>query len=349
MPEVMLYVLIFFIAALFIALFIWPEKGIFSYWIHRIHTNEKILLEDALKYIQHCEFHHQHSNLHGLAGALKISIGKVSKLLDQMTELNLIQVAENEIHLTAKGFDDALRITRAHRLLEEFLAQETSLPFEEFHRRADKIEHTITEKELEELSLQLGYPSFDPHGDPIPTARGKIKEMVGQPLTDQSVNQTFQISHLEDEPPQIYAQLVAEGLYPGMAIYLAEKTPRKFRFWSKRGEHILSPLIAANISVIPVSRQIMPQEQITNRLSDLAVGEKAEIKLLSPRLRKVERRRLMDLGIIPGTLVEAVLRSAHGDPTAYRIRGSLIALRWEQTNHIEIKPKNSEKKDRVNA
>jgi len=52
--------------------------------------------------------------------------------------------------------------------------------------------------------------------------------------------------------------------------------------------------------------------------------------------RKHERRRLMDLGILPGTLIEAVLRSPGGDPTAYRVRGALIALREEQSRWIYI-------------
>ena len=349
MSDPMIYFLLFLVAGLFITLFLWPDKGVFSSWLYRLRTKQKVLLEDALKFIQHCEFHNEHATLHGLAGAMKISTSKASKVLDQMSVLNLIQVAENEIHLTPKGFDYALRITRAHRLLEEFLAQETSLPLEEFHKRADKLEHTLTENELEELSLQLGNPSFDPHGDPIPTASGKIIKMEGKPLTDHTVNRTFRITHLEDEPVEVYSQLVAEGLYPGMVIYLTEKSPKKYRFWSKLGEHILTPMIATNISVVPVDNVRIPQKGISSRLSDLALGAKAEIVSLSPYLRNVERRRLMDLGIIPGTFVEAQLRSARGDPTAYRVRGSLIALRQDQTNLIEIKPLGVEEKDLINV
>ncbi len=349
MPDPLVYLIIFFALGILIAILFWPDKGIISFWLRSVRNNKRIVLEDALKFIQHCKFHNHHATLHGLSGALKISPDSVFKLLNQMTELDLIKVEENEIHLTAKGFDYALRITRAHRLWEEFLAQETSLPFEEFHRQADKVEHTITDKELEELALQLGNPCFDPHGDPIPTASGKMKQMEGSPLTDLPENQTLRITHLEDEPEEVYAQLIAEGLHPGMVIYLVEKNHHRYRFWSRLGEHILTPVIAANISASPIYEAILPQKRTLKSLSELALGDKAKIKRLSPLLRNVERRRLMDLGFIPGTIVEANLRSAHGDPTAYRIRGSQIALRKEQTNLIEIEKHYSGEKDLVNV
>jgi DtxR family Mn-dependent transcriptional regulator len=72
------------------------------------------------------------------------------------------------------------------------------------------------------------------------------------------------------------------------------------------------------------------------RLSSLAVGESAEVVSLLPGLRSAERRRMMDLGLLPGTVVEAELRSPAGDPTGYRVRGAVIALRRDQADHIRI-------------
>ena len=65
-------------------------------------------------------------------------------------------------------------------------------------------------------------------------------------------------------------------------------------------------------------------------------GEHGQIVGLSPRCRGPERRRMMDLGILPGTVVTAELISPSGDPTAYRIRDALIALRVEQAQLINI-------------
>lgn len=342
MSDALIFLLLFSGITLILSLLLWPGKGIITFLPQYAEKKRRIIIEDALKFIQHCEFHGCSATLNGLAGAINISPGRVSNLLKRMSELNFIEFGENEIHLTTKGVDYALHITRAHRLWEEFLAQETSFPLEELHRRADMLEHTMTESELEELSLQLGNPSYDPHGDPIPTLKGKIRKLVGKSITDMTVNQTLRITHLEDEPQEVFAQLNAEGLHPGMYIHLVEKTPKKIRFWSKYGEHVLSPVVADNISVTPKKDVSIPQKRTVVSLSELPQGERAEIESLSPRLRKIERRRLMDLGVIPGMTVEARLHGAHGDPIAYNIRGSLIALRREQTNLIEVKLLNSE-------
>ncbi len=73
-------------------------------------------------------------------------------------------------------------------------------------------------------------------------------------------------------------------------------------------------------------------------LCGLALGESAEVVALSPGLRGQERRRLLDLGLLPGTQVTAELRSPSGDPTAYRVRGAVIALREEQARLVRVKP-----------
>jgi Fe2+ transport system protein FeoA len=71
-------------------------------------------------------------------------------------------------------------------------------------------------------------------------------------------------------------------------------------------------------------------------LADLVPPESGRVREISPRCRGVERRRILDLGIVPGTLVTAELVSPSGDPTAYRVRDTLIALRREQANTIKI-------------
>jgi DtxR family Mn-dependent transcriptional regulator len=343
MSEPLIFLLIILGMGIFIALIFWPEKGVVAFGVYQAQRKKRVKIEDTLKFIQHSELHGEAVNLNTIAGALNISPAKMSGLLEQMANQHLIEYGENKIHLTPKGVDYALHITRAHHLWEEFYAQETGLPLEEIHRRADMVEHTATDEELEALSSQLGNPMYDPHGDPIPSAKGKIKGRVGKSLLALETKQTLRITHLEDEPKEVFTQLIAEGLYPGMYIYLIEKGRNKIRFWSKFGEHILSPTIADNISATPVRDFVMPQKRTVRTMSELQLGEKAEIEGLSPSFRSIERRRLMDLGFLPGTVVEAKLKGSHDDPIAYGIRGSLIALRKEQANLIEVKANHSEK------
>jgi DtxR family Mn-dependent transcriptional regulator len=72
-------------------------------------------------------------------------------------------------------------------------------------------------------------------------------------------------------------------------------------------------------------------------LSELGVGSRGQVLTISRACRGAERRRFLDLGLVPGTLVTPELRSPAGDPTAYRIREALIALRKEQARHVRVK------------
>jgi Fe2+ transport system protein FeoA len=83
-----------------------------------------------------------------------------------------------------------------------------------------------------------------------------------------------------------------------------------------------------------MNRHISPQPDRPLTLDQLAVGRAATVSGLT--CQGANRHRLMDLGILPGTRIEAEMRSPLGDPTAYRVRGAVIAMRREQAQQIEI-------------
>ena len=178
-------------------------------------------------------------------------------------------------------------------------------------------------------------PSYDPHGDPIPTRMGDLPPLRGHPLATLGVGGQGTIVHLEDEPEGIYIQLVAEGLHLSMVVQLIQVTPEQVCFSVEGRKHVLPPIVAANIFVIP---RIVEEsgDEVLETLARLEPGQQAMVVRLSPNCRGLERRRLMDLGILPGTIVKAQLRSPSGDPTAFQIRGALIALRAEQSSHIQV-------------
>lgn len=79
-------------------------------------------------------------------------------------------------------------------------------------------------------------------------------------------------------------------------------------------------------------------EENTITLRDLKPGQQAKVVNISQGCQGAERRRFMDLGIVPGTIIEAEMTSPSGDPTAYNIRGAVIALRREQAQFINMAP-----------
>lgn len=149
------------------------------------------------------------------------------------------------------------------------------------------------------------------------------------------LNEFANIIHVEDEPNAIYSQILAEGLFPGMQIRMMEISDKRVKFIANGEECILSPLIAKNITVgvLQFEKQI---EGKFKALSSLKIGEEGTILGIAKSLRGQQRRRLMDLGIVPGTKIEAELQSLTGDPVAYRVRGTTVALRKQQTEKIYL-------------
>lgn len=337
MPDPLLSLV--FVAAVcgVLALFFWPERGLFWRWQRTQQMSERVLAEDALKQIYEAQMSGRSANRHDLATALRISEHQLGALLSGMKQRELLASAADPITLTSDGNEHALHIIRAHRLWERYLAEETGYGATEWHQRAHTREHQLSPADLAALAARLNNPTHDPHGDPIPSTDGQVIAQDRRLLSDLTVGELGRIVHLEDEPPAVYAQVVAEGLAPGMEIRVLEATPQRIRFWADGNERILAPLLATNISVVPLTaNESSGPVSPSARLTALKPGEDAVVAGIAPTCRGAERRRFLDLGILPGTRIEAALASPSGNPVAYRVRGALIALRHNQAEHIQI-------------
>ena len=335
-PVVALGVTGLFIA--FAALFFWPTRGLYPRWRRNRRLTEHVLTEDALKHLFKCSVQGHEPTVESVAGALQITVNKAVSLMERLAQMELAAIDQDVWRLTPAGQSAALHIVRAHRLWERYLADSTGFAEAEWHHQAEWHEHELLPADADVLATQLGNPTHDPHGDPIPDATGNYVAYDGKLLSAWPMEQPARIVHVEDEPEAIYAQLLAEGLYPGMEVKILEKTPQRVRFWANGDEHVLAPLVAANITVVPLPRNDAPALPSGQRLVSLRIGEQGRVTQLSPRCRGAERRRMMDLGILPGALISAELFSPSGGTTAYKIRDALIALRTEQASLIYITP-----------
>lgn len=336
MPQPLLYLLIATgLIALTLAL-VWPMHGIIPRIRQARRSTERVLIEDTLKHLHSLETRQRRPTLESVAGAVNISVNRVPPLLETMQDRELVTMHNGDFHLTDHGREYALHMIRAHRLWESYLADTTGYGESDWHGQAEAIEHTLAPQDVDALAARLGNPVIDPHGDPIPTAAGEYVPHGGHPLSGVQAGETVRIVHLEDEPDMVYAQLVADGLYLDQIIQVLENDPQRVRFWADGHEHTLAPLVAANVSVLPLPPEVSTDIAPAQRLDGLQEGEQANITAISRACRGAERRRLMDLGIVPGTQVTVEMHSPSGDPTAYRIRDTIIALRREQARHIRI-------------
>ncbi len=315
------------IALLIIIGFIRREK-------RRNRQLSRIYLEDALKFIYHQNEMNKPASLDGLKGVLSISMTKVHHILSDLQRQKLIRLSERGVELLEGGRRLVMEIIRAHRIWETYLQQETDLPMHEIHSNADHKEHEIRGEKLDALDAHLGFPAFDPHGDPIPTADGQLNPLQAQSLTDWPLGKEGQIVHIEDEPASIAKTIFQKGIRLHDRIKVLRNEDGQLQLQHKGKEYRMDGVTAANIQVTAGKEGGAVRRRT---LIDLQPGEMARIKGLSPHVQGLARRRLLDLGFTPGVPVRKVLVSSFGgDPTAYQVRGAKIALRRDQGEHIYI-------------
>jgi DtxR family Mn-dependent transcriptional regulator len=259
------------------------------------------------------------------------------KLLAEMEMLGYVRHEGMEVHLTASGERWALHIVRAHRLWERYLADEARMPLGQIHEEAHRREHAMSDSDLDAMEAAMGFPALDPHGDPIPTSAGQVHGVEATPLTAWESGTEGRIVHLEDEPVIAYEQILAAGLRLGQVVRILSKSLQVYVLSDGENEYRLAPSVAANVQVaaLPESEQ---KRKGAIPLWQLEHDQKAEIILLDEGVQGFTRRRFLDLGLTPGTLISPELKNFFGDPRGYRIRGTLIALRKDQAGMIWVKP-----------
>jgi DtxR family Mn-dependent transcriptional regulator len=318
-------------------LLFWPGFGLVPRLRRGVGKSEQVLSEDALKYICKREAKGYPPTVPSIAGTLEVSINRASEILGRLAEKGLVRNDGELLRLTGEGRAYALNIIRAHRLWERYLADTTGFAEAEWHDMADRREHRLSPGEVESLAVRLGSPTHDPHGDPIPSATRESVFHGGGPLTKAEPRVPLRVVHLEDEPEAVFAQLVAVGLRPGATVLVTESSPERVRFIADGEELVLAPIIASNVSVVPIPEEVETEGAPGEKLTRLKPGESAEVVRITRACRGPERRRLMDLGILPGTRIRVEMRSPSGGLTAYRVRGAVVALRKEQADRILVK------------
>jgi DtxR family Mn-dependent transcriptional regulator len=295
----------------------------------------RVRIEDALKHLFDQEYRGRRGTFTSLGGVLRLDDRRLMQLLARMQKQGLVVASGQEFQLTADGERVARQVVRAHRLLERYFADEARLPLRHVHAAAERGEHGLTPDQVDALSASLGHPRRDPHGDPIPGRDGAIPSADDTPVTAWPPDKFGRITHLEDEPPLAFAQILAEGLRIGQVLKIIESNPERIVLTDGELEFRLAPAVAANVFLAPASA---PAVTGLIPLSELREGETAEVVALDPSCQGFSRRRLMDMGFTPGARLEPALTTFAGDPRGYRVRGTLVALRRDQARQVLVKP-----------
>lgn len=157
------------------------------------------------------------------------------------------------VHLTEEGLRRAVGVTRRHRIWECFLADTLELPWEKVHDLACDLEHAAGSEVTEALIAFLGEPETCPHGNPVPSAEGDMKESDATSLRDLRVGQCGRVLRVRRESRPILERVASQGLKPGASVMVEEIGPldelRTVRVGQTRA--VLGPEMAALIEVAP--------------------------------------------------------------------------------------------------
>ncbi len=324
------------VAALLILIFL-PRVGLVAIYKTYRAAQEREQVEDALKHLLDREQQGRQTSPESLAGTLNLQRGRIIQLIEDMEAQGLIESRGVTLSLTTEGERWAMHVVRAHRLWERYLTDEARMPLKKIHNEAHRREHLMTEAQFNEMDAALGHPTRDPHGDPIPTRAGTLPKEEGMPLTAWQSEGPARIVHLEDEPALAFEQILAAGLRLGQTIRILDRNPQRILLTDGETEYRLAPAVAANVSVAA-----LPESEVAKTgaipLAELIYDQKAEIVILDDAVQGFTRRRFLDLGLTPGTVIFPELKNFFGDPRAYRVRGTLIALRKDQAAQIWVRP-----------
>lgn len=156
-----------------------------------------------------------------LAAKLGIAPSSVTEMVKKLAKSGLVShVPYGAVRLTDAGEARALTMVRRHRLIETWLVQEFDYNWDEVHDEAEVLEHTISDRLLAGIDARLGSPRFDPHGDAIPDADGKVIREPFVLLAEAPVGHVGRVLRVSDRDPELLRALEALDLMVGSEIRL---------------------------------------------------------------------------------------------------------------------------------
>lgn len=155
-----------------------------------------------------------------LASAMGVVPGTATTMVKALADSGLVSYEpRGGTKLTRGGEQLALHVLRRHRLVELFLVQVLGLDWSEVHAEAEELEHAISDKVLERMDALLERPSVDPHGDPIPPAKGRPQALPPQQtLAECEPQKTYRVARVLDQEPAFLQFVERCGLRPGVSL-----------------------------------------------------------------------------------------------------------------------------------
>lgn len=181
--------------------------------------------ENYLKAILHLSVENNKAvSTNSIAEKLSTKAASVTDMVQKLAAKGLASYYKYKgVRLTTMGTKEALRVVRKHRLWEVFLVKELHFKWDEVHEIAEQLEHIKSPLLIERLDEHLGFPKFDPHGDPIPNKEGQMAETKQLLLAEISINKGGIITNVKDGNTTFLQYLERIGAFIGAEIKVLDK------------------------------------------------------------------------------------------------------------------------------
>ncbi|MGB2960283.1 MAG: metal-dependent transcriptional regulator [Bacteroidota bacterium] len=186
--------------------------------MHRTRTTE-----DYLKAICMLEQRGQRVSTSALATRLHLADASITEMLKKLSRRGLVRYERYRgVELTVPGRKLAIKIMRRHRLWEMFLVKFLGFSWDQIHEEAERLEHVTSDLLEQQLDRALGHPNVDPHGDPIPTVDGVLRDPKLIKLAESRPGSIVLVTRVRDGDPEILRYMALLGIGLGKKIRVKE-------------------------------------------------------------------------------------------------------------------------------
>ncbi|TFG72149.1 MAG: metal-dependent transcriptional regulator [Flavobacteriales bacterium] len=185
-----------------------------------------------------------------MADKMQTNASSVTEMFRKLAGKDLVHYRKYRgVQLTQQGKAMAISIVRKHRLWETFLVEKLNFSWEEVHDIAEQLEHIQSEVLTNRLEHFLGYPKYDPHGDPIPSSKGELLKVKGKRLTELKIEEEGVLINVKDSSEEFLKYLNKKNLGLGdrIKVIAIEPFDKSIKIDNKTQEHVISEQIAKNL------------------------------------------------------------------------------------------------------
>ncbi len=211
-----------------------------------------VAVQNYLKAIYVLEAAGERVTTSALARRMGVSAPSATAMTKRLAELGLVErLPYRGVALTEAGRLGALEVVRHHRLLERYLVDRLGVSLDEVHAEAELLEHVLSDELEAKIDEELGFPTHDPHGDPIPDNELRVAHGLERTLLDLEPGDGATIARVPDGDPELLRYLGDLGLLPGSNVELVAFAPfgGPVTVQTATGEHAISGELGDRIAV----------------------------------------------------------------------------------------------------